>query len=78
MLKMSYSPQGIQTMVFRTEKANDRLEPYSQDHRVYSVYKSQRNKGNNGWVCTTEEQNIVSGINAQVASTHRPESDAAN
>lgn len=44
-LKLSVSPQGIQTMVFRTEKENEFIEPYSQDHNVYAVFKSQRVKG---------------------------------
>ena len=44
-LKLSISPQGIQTMVFRTEKENEFIEPYSQDHTVYAVYRSQRDKG---------------------------------
>ena len=30
-LKLSISPQGIQTMVFRTEKDNEFIEPYSKD-----------------------------------------------
>ena len=37
-LKLSISPQGIQTMVFRTEKENEFIEPYSKDHTVYAVY----------------------------------------
>jgi len=36
-LKLSISPQGIQTMVFRTDKDNEFIEPYSQDHTIYSV-----------------------------------------
>jgi hypothetical protein len=43
-LKLSISPQGIQTMVFRTDKENEFIEPYSHDHTVYAVYKSQREK----------------------------------
>ena len=38
-LKLSFSPQGIQTMVFRTEKDNEFMEPYSADHKVYAVYR---------------------------------------
>jgi hypothetical protein len=36
-LKLSISPQGIQTMVFRTSTENEFIEPYSQDHTVYAV-----------------------------------------
>lgn len=74
-LKLSLSPLGIQTTVFRADKATEFMEPYSQDHNVYSVYKSQRNKGQIPWVCSTPEQEFVSGLNNQVA-THRPESSA--
>jgi hypothetical protein len=41
-LKLSLSPQGIQTMVFRTGRENEFIEPYSRDHTVYAVFRSQR------------------------------------
>jgi hypothetical protein len=44
-LKLSISPQGVQTMVFRTDKENEFIEAYSQDHTIYSVFKSHRQKG---------------------------------
>ena len=74
-LKISISPQGIQTMVFRADKPNEFIEAYSQNHTVYAVFRSQRHAGQFGWVCSTQEQNMVSGINAQVANTQRPESN---
>lgn len=40
-LKLSLSPQGIQAMVFRTEKENEFIEPYSADHTVYTVFKKR-------------------------------------
>lgn len=58
-LKLSISPQGIQTMVFRTDKENEFIEAYSQDHTIYAVFKSQRNKSNLGWSCTTAEEKSV-------------------
>jgi hypothetical protein len=61
-LKLSISPQGIQTMVFRTEKANEFMEPYSQNHTVYSVYKSQRTPGQLPWTCSTVDQEMASGL----------------
>ncbi|MBC7867755.1 MAG: peptidase, partial [Gloeobacteraceae cyanobacterium ES-bin-316] len=66
-LKLSISPQGIQTMVFRTEKENEFIEPYSKDHSVYAVYKTRRDKDKLPWACTTEE-NMAAGINAKVAA----------
>ena len=67
-LKLSISPQGIQTMVFRTEKENEFIEPYSNDHRVYSVYRSHRDKGKLPWTCTTEEQQLSSDINSAISA----------
>lgn len=64
-LKLSISPQGIQTMVFRADSENEFIEAYSQDHTVYAVFKSQREKGKLGWSCTTEEQNLDRNYAAQ-------------
>ncbi|HEX4877766.1 MAG TPA: zinc-dependent metalloprotease family protein [Chitinophagaceae bacterium] len=67
MLKLSISPQGIQTMVFRNDgKANEYIEPYSQDHTVYAVFKSQRVKGGLPWTCSTQDQQLAAGINNRV------------
>ena len=74
-LKISISPQGIQTMVFRVDKPNEFIEAYSQDHIVYSVFRSQRKPGQLPWTCTTQDQQLAEGLNAQVANTYRPESN---
>jgi len=66
-VKLSISPQGIQTMVFRTDRENEFIEPYSNDHRVYSVYKSHRDKGKLPWTCTTQEQQLSSDINSAIS-----------
>lgn len=76
-LKLSISPQGIQTMVFRTDKPNEYIEPYSQDHTVYAVFKSARQKGALPWLCTTQDQQLAAGINAQVSAS-RIESNNGN
>lgn len=71
-LKLSYSPAGIQTMVFRNGgKANEFIEAYSADHFVYAVFRSQRSKGNMGWTCSTPEQNLVNGLNNQINTIAR-------
>lgn len=67
-LKLSISPQGIQTMVFRAEKPAEFMEPYSKDHSVYSVYRSQRDNSKIGWTCSTAEENMASKLNEQTAS----------
>ena len=65
-LKLSISPQGIQTMVFRTDKANEFIEPYSQDHTIYAVFKSQRERGKLAWTCSTDDQKFVNEVSAKV------------
>ena len=64
-VKLSISPQGIQTMVFRTERDNEFIEPYSSDHRVYSVYSSHRDKGKLPWACSTTEKQIDANLQSQ-------------
>ncbi len=65
-LKLSLSPQGIQTMVFRTDRENEFIEPYSKDHSVYAVFKSQRQPGQLPWSCSTADRRIADEINQQV------------
>jgi hypothetical protein len=67
-LKLSISPQGIQTMVFRTDKVNEFIEPYSQDHTVYAVFNSQRQAGQLPWTCSTADTRLAEGLNQQVAN----------
>ena len=76
-LKLSLSPQGVQTMVFRTEKENEFIEPYSQDHHIYAVFKSHRTPGQLPWACGTRDANLTADINQQVAhmSTARSTGD---
>ncbi|MGC4101782.1 reprolysin-like metallopeptidase [Ferruginibacter sp.] len=69
-LKLSISPQGIQTMVFRTEKDNEFIEPYSKDHTVYAVYNSQREKGKLPWTCSTDDKQFASTLKGQLPSSN--------
>ncbi len=73
-LKLSISPRGIQTMVFRTEKENEFIEAYSRDHTVYSVFKSHRQKGKLPWTCSTEDQRTAANISSQLPAL--PQSNA--
>src|SRR6188768_925971 len=65
-VKLSISPQGIQTMVFRTDRENEFIEPYSQDHTVYAVYRSHRNKGQLPWTCSTEDKQYNADLQLQL------------
>lgn len=54
-LRMSADMNGISTMIFRTGKPDEFMEPYSQDGKIYAVYNSSRNKGGLPFTCTTED-----------------------
>ncbi|MCX6316855.1 MAG: T9SS type A sorting domain-containing protein [Bacteroidetes bacterium] len=68
-LKLSLSPQGIQTMVMRPGQADEFMEVYSQDRTVYAVYKAQRQTGSYNWRCSTPEQRMIDGLDNQVHNT---------
>ncbi len=68
-LKLSISPQGIQTMLFRTDKPNEFIEAYSQDRTVYAVFVSQRQPGQLPWSCSTEDRIMSEGINTLVMNS---------
>jgi len=69
-LKLSISPQGIQTMVFRTDKDNEFIEPYSKDHTVYAVYASHRDKGSLPWTCSTDDKQMAVELKSQIPGTN--------
>ena len=60
-------------MVFRTDKENEFIEPYSNDHTVYAVYRSHSEKGKLPWTCFTEDKQAAADINSQLP--HRPQSN---
>jgi Metallo-peptidase family M12B Reprolysin-like len=72
-LKLSISPQGIQTMVFRTDTENEFIEAYSADHTVYAVFRSERVKGKLPWICSTEDRRTAAEIYKQLP--HAPQSN---
>ena len=41
-IRLSISPEGIQSMVFRTDKETEFMEPYAADGRTHAVYTSSR------------------------------------
>ncbi|WP_130736322.1 reprolysin-like metallopeptidase [Flavobacterium sp. J27] len=58
-LRMSIDPMGIQTMVFRADKATEFMERFSEDGTIYAVYKSSRTKGKLPFTCSTNEQDFA-------------------
>ena len=67
-LKLSFSPRGIQTMVFRSGRENEFIEAYSADRNVYAVFRSQRPAGALPWTCSTPDEKLATGLNNQVDS----------
>ena len=67
-IKLSISPEGIQTMVFRTDDENEFIEQYSKDKKVYAVFKSQRKPGALPWNCSTTEKTMVTSLNNQTTA----------
>ncbi|MFM1794815.1 MAG: hypothetical protein RL642_1200, partial [Bacteroidota bacterium] len=65
-LKLSISPEGIQTMIFRDGKEEEYIEPYTDDKLTYAVFKSQRPSGQMPWNCYTQDQQISSALNQLV------------
>lgn len=65
-LKLSISQQGIQTMVFRADKESEFIEAYSQDHSIYSVFKSRRQKGKLAWTCSTDDRRTADDLSSRL------------
>lgn len=66
-IKVSISPDGLQTMTFRADKENEFIEKFSDDKKTYAAFRSQRKPGALPWDCTTKaELQMVSAINGQV------------
>lgn len=66
-IKLSYDPDGVQAMIFRTGKPNEFIEAFSADHTVYAVFRSQRDLSKLPWRCTTPEEKLEIGLNEQVS-----------
>jgi hypothetical protein len=66
-LKLSISPQGVQTMLIRDGKEEEYIEPYTDDKLTYAVFKSQRSSGQVPWNCYTQDQQLSSALNQIVA-----------
>ncbi|ESU29046.1 fpp1 protein [Flavobacterium limnosediminis JC2902] len=67
-IRLSISPEGIQTMVFRNDRENEFMEPYSADGKIHAVYTSDRNKGGLPFTCTTDDKKMFSELKSSVES----------
>jgi subtilisin-like proprotein convertase family protein len=67
-LRLSTSPNGIQTMVFRNDKSNEFIENYSEDGKVYAVFNSSRVKGSMPFTCSTDDVQLFNSNKNAIAS----------
>jgi subtilisin-like proprotein convertase family protein len=58
-VRLSVDPNGIQAMIFRTDKDNEFIEPYSQDRKTYAVFNSSGSKSKFGITCHTDDQPLI-------------------
>lgn len=68
-VRLSVDPSGIQTMIFRTDKRNEFMEPYSEDGKIYAVYNSSRNKGDLPFTCSTEDKMVMGSLADKTPNT---------
>jgi len=61
-IRMSMDDSGMQAMIFRTDKNNEFIEPYSIDGSVYAVYESSRNRGGLPFTCSTEDVTLSNDL----------------
>jgi len=69
-IRLSSDPNGIQAMIFRTDKRNEFIEPYSADGSVYAVYESNRNKGQLPFTCSTIDEAVSNSLHRQSSLTN--------
>lgn len=69
-LKISISPYGIQTTIFRANNENEFIEPYSKDNKTYAVYTSQRKKNNLAWTCSTDDKKTHDYISTELKKSN--------
>lgn len=70
-IKLSADPNGIQAMIFRADKRNEFIEPYSADGKVYAVFNSSRNKGSLPFTCSTVDKALAENLSEKVSETGR-------
>ncbi|ESU29047.1 putative M12B family metalloprotease [Flavobacterium limnosediminis JC2902] len=68
-VRLSIDPKGIQTMVFRADKKNEFMEPYSADGKVYAVFSSSREKGKLPFTCSTPDQILINDLSGKAATS---------
>lgn len=70
-IRLSIDDRGLQAMIFRTDKRNEFVEPYSNNPNYYAIYESQRTKGQLPFTCSTDDVNLAGEISNRTNSLAR-------
>lgn len=76
-LKLSISPYGVSTMVFRLDSPTEFMECISRDAKTYAFYQRE-GKRRTDWVCSTHDEVLIDGLNNAVnkdASSNKSSND---
>ncbi len=72
-IRFSLDSKGIQAMIFRVDKRNEFIEPYTEDGKFYAVYNSSRVKGSLPFTCSTIDHAVATDVN-RITAAHRSSS----
>jgi subtilisin-like proprotein convertase family protein len=65
-IRFSLDSKGIQAMIFRVDKRNEFIEPYTEDGKFYAVYNSSRVKGSLPFSCSTIDHAVATDVNRTI------------
>jgi len=70
-LRISFAPNGIQSMVLRANRQSEFIEPYTGNHAVYAVFNSADKRANGAlpFTCTTKEDHSLERKAASAAKS---------
>lgn len=70
-LRLSVSPNSIQTMTIKPNGQSEFIEAYSSDNTIYAVYSSKSRKGKLPFTCSTDEVAFATKIASKTSTTSR-------
>ena len=71
-IRFSFSPYGVQTMVFRPNTGSEFIEPYTKDNSVYVLFDSQtRIIGQLPFSCGTQDVALSQELSGSIVSQNR-------
>lgn len=71
-IRFSFSPYGVQTMVFRPDSGSEFIEPYTLDKAVYVLFDSKtRIAGQLPFNCSTQDVELSQELSSSIVSQNR-------